>query len=354
MESFLRKYAWAINFGLIGTGALLTALLMNGFVATQLAQFTVPEMPRYHDGDGAGDRSDSSVIDRGSWVDALRGRCLFGCPEEVDPNICPDGCPDGEYCEAGECVPDMQEDEDFTDSDVPMATELDMKLTGAMVATNPRWSMAMILDNRENKTHVLGVGGLLSEEPLIEILEIRRDRVFIDNNGQLEFIRMEDAHEGDPSRTRGSSTEARSREASAREVRPIRGEAEREAERKRRAAEAEKESGVSQQGENHYRIDRAAVERQLEDPAALTRQARIMPNYRDGEPNGLRLVGVTPNSFYSQLGIRSGDVIHSVNGNAITNQRQALEMLERMGQGGDVKIEVERRGRTQEMTYEIR
>lgn len=346
MEAFLRQYMWAINLGLLGLGALFSALLVNGVVAVQLAQWTVPTMPSYEV--SVRDGGDGAARERSTWVDSLQRRCLFGCPEEVDPNICPEGCPEGEYCEAGQCLPE-DFGEEFAEepgSDVPVATDMNMVLQGVMVAQNPRWSMAMIRDQSQNKTHVAGVGDLISQDPPIEVLEIRRDRVFIDNNGRMEFIRIVDAHVGDPTAGRTSSarsTSGRSQPSTARE-------------RAQRAQQREGQAQqlVREQEDNSFVLDRNAIRSQLEDPAALTRQARIMPNYRDGEPNGLRLVGVTPNSFYSELGIRSGDVIHSINGTRITNQRQALELMERMGSESQVTIEVERRGRTQKMEYNIR
>lgn len=345
MEAFLRKYMWAINFALIGLGALFSALLINGVVAIQLAKYTVPEMPRYQSPDQRGG-SDLRGDEREQWVDGLQRRCLFGCPEELDPNVCPDECGEDEFCEAGVCVALTEEFEEGEVSDVPVATELNMVLQGVMVAQNPRWSMAMIRDQSHSKTHVAGVGDLISVEPPVEVLEIRRDRVFIDNNGRLEFIRMADAHDGDPAAARQTQAARGTARASTQQNRPSNTRTER--------AERQAGSMVVEQNNNSFTIDRNAVRSQLEDPAALTRQARIMPNYRDGEPNGLRLVGVTPNSFYSELGIRSGDVIHSVNGTRINNQRQALELLESMGTQNQVTIEVERRGRTQKMEYNIR
>lgn len=343
MESFFRKYMWAINFGMIGAGALLTALLVNGFVAIQLAPFTVPEMPRY----AGSDRGEMEFegLDRSEWARALIGRCLFGCPEEVDPDACPEECADGEVCEQGQCVEVDEEAEEMEVSDVPTLTDLDLTLKGAMVASNPRWSIAMISTGRDG-AHMVGVGEFLPGDFNVEIIEIRRDRVFIDNDGKLEFIRMEGSTLGDP------PGQARGVQPQEPQQHP------RAAARQEREAQAREggsdRGGVVSRGDNQYTVDRDMVRSQLEDPAALQRQARIMPNYRDGEPNGLRLVGVTPNSFYSQLGIRSGDVIHSVNGRAITNQRQAMQMLETMGRESQVTIEVERRGRRQEMNYTIR
>ncbi|RAL22812.1 hypothetical protein DL240_07925 [Lujinxingia litoralis] len=340
MEAFFRKYQTAIILAVLGTGSLLSALMVNNFVAAQLAPFTVPEAPDYEAMREQGERQSARPRQEKGWKSAITERCLFGCAEEVDPNVCPEGCGDGEVCEAGQCVP-APEDGAGGD-DVPTLSDLNLVLSGVMVARNPRWSMAMIKDNTQNKTLMVGVGDLVAEGA--EIVEIRRDRIFVERNGKLEFIRMEGAIGGDPS----ASGAPASREGGSARARRAPGQ-----EKAAKSEAASAAGGVQQQGPNAYKVDRAMIERQLADPTALTRQARVMPNYRDGEPSGLRMVGVTPSSFYSQMGIRSGDILQSVNGSAITNQRQALELLEKLRNEKKVVIEVERRGRVEKLEYTI-
>lgn len=350
METFLRKYNWALNLVMIAAGALLMALLVNGVIASFMAEWTVPQMPSFEERAESDRSAHTQQEERDQWIDTLGGRCLFGCPDEEEIDECPEGCADGEICENGECVPEEPVVDEQPGMDVPRATELPLKLTGVLEARNPRWSMAMILHEENGETHVAGVGDLLPGDEPVEVLEIRRDRVFIDRDGELEFIRLEDSPYGDPQpvdpRRRAQQEDERRERA---RQRPDRGGEEDDEEQ-----ESEERSGVVQNSDTEFTVDREAVEKQLEDPEALAREARVMPNYRDGEPNGLRLVGVRPDSFYSELGIQSGDVLHSVNGNAIENQRQALEVLEAMGEPGEVSIEVERRGERREMNYQIR
>ncbi|RDV38552.1 PDZ domain-containing protein [Bradymonadaceae bacterium TMQ3] len=348
MEAFFRKYQSVINLGLLGMGSLLSALMVNGFVASQLAPFTVPDAPNYEAMRQQSERQSQRPDRAQSWKADITERCLFGCPEVVDPNVCPEGCGEGEVCEAGQCVPAPEGGE--VGDDVPVASDLNMTLSGVMVASNPRWSMAMIKDGGQNKTMMVGVGDLIAEGA--EVVEIRRDRVFVERNGQLEFIRMEGATSGDPAATASRPTANNSRTSG--EVRsPTVGKSAAVKAEPTNAEATNAASGVERQGPNSFKVDRSMVERQLADPAALTRQARVMPNYRDGEPSGLRMVGVTPSSFYSQMGIRSGDIIQSVNGTPITNQRQALELLEKLRSENNVVIEIERRGRTEKMEYTI-
>lgn len=344
MEKFFQKYNWAINFVLIGTAMLLAALMINNFVAAQLADLTVPEMPSFDEMDADRDRDQIEEAERDQWVASLTDRCLFGCPEEEDPDECPDGCPDGEVCEEGECVPEEPEEDPEDELDFPEPTELDVTLTGVLAAQNPQWSMAMIESADTDQTHALGVGDALPVDQPVEILEIRRDRVFIDNDGSLEFIRLEDSPYPDP-----GQIDPRDRQPDRDDSRDRGGD------RGQDGGDESADGGLAtRRGEGVYAVDRDRIEAELEDPEALQEEARIMPNYTDGEADGLRLVGVTPDSLYSELGIQSGDVLQTVDGDEVTSQREARQMLESMRGEDEVTIEIERRGQRQDITYRMR
>jgi general secretion pathway protein C len=111
--------------------------------------------------------------------------------------------------------------------------------------------------------------------------------------------------------------------------------------------------GIQKTGEYSYKIERAWMNKQLEDIEKLSRQARVIPHYRDGKPQGFKLVGVRPGSVYSHLGIRSGDVLKAVNGDEITSPNKALEMYEKLKSQNNVTLEVERRGRPISLDFNI-
>ncbi len=353
METFFRKYNWAIFLGLITLGALLSALIANNFLASKLAPYTVPELPNLVSKGASSD--DDGEPSRSDWSGTIAGRCLFGCVEQVASNVCPDGCAAGEECQNGTCVNTGTEEEYVEVSDVPVQSDLNVKLLGSMVAAQTRWSLALLLDSNTQQTHVLRIGELLLGES--EVLEIMRDRIVFRRAGRLEFIRMEHTLAGNPVAS-----------PVAKAIKPVTPTAQVEAQNadpavSKSAAESKKaaavaneatDGGVQQVSENKYTVPRATIEKQMSNPESLARQARIMPNYKDGESAGLRLVGISPNSVYSQLGIRSGDVIHSVNGVPLDNQRKAMEMLDKMRTEKSVTIEVERRGKKEKIQYDIR
>ncbi len=367
MEQFFQRFGWALQFGIIAVAMFLLALFVNGIIAVNLAPLTVPELPSFEQRDQGAQIDEAADEEREHWVDMLASRCLFGCPEveeEEEVDAC-GGCPEGSFCDEveEECI---SEEEEYV-ADVPQLTELGYQLSGVLAAQNPRWSMAMILDEENRETHVVGVGDSLPSEETVEVLEIRRDRVFIDHGGRLEFIRLEDSPYGDPmpgdprQREREESSDARGGDSEM-DVRRQRARERREELRAQReeenddnnSEEREDRSGVVQQGDNQFTVERGRIDREMENVEELSQQARIMPNYRDGEADGLRLVGVRSDSLYSDLGIRSGDVLHSINGQPLTSQEQALEILETMRNDGSATLEVERRGERQDMEYRVR
>ena len=88
--------------------------------------------------------------------------------------------------------------------------------------------------------------------------------------------------------------------------------------------------------------------------AAAGRQARVIPHYRGGKPQGFKIVGVRPGSLYSHIGLRSGDVIKGVNDEAITSPNKALELYEKLKSEDAVSVDIERRGRKITNEYSIK
>jgi general secretion pathway protein C len=335
MENFLRKYGWTLVLALIAIGASLLALTANNLVASQLAPYTVPELPDMQTAKKPAKRAPAPKSN--TWDRTIAKLCLFGCPEaEPGPNECPDGCGSEERCEAGQCVP--VDDQAPVDSSVPVLSDLNIKLMGAMVAERSDYSMALLRDDGSSETLVAGVGDYISEDA--ELIEIRRDRVILERDGRLEYIRMDKSIGGAPSATPTSTLDRRATPSPPARDRPKTSKSDGDA--------------VQKISDNKFQVERDAITEQIEDKEALARQGRVVPNYKNGKREGLKLVGISPNSVYSQLGIQSGDVIHSVNGKQITTSQQAMEFFEQMKNQDKVSVEVERRGQKRRMEYNIR
>lgn len=338
MENFLRKYGWALTLGLIGVGALLVALTANNFLAAQLAPYTVPEMPAMQD---TAPRP-IQATDTKNWDDAIARLCLFGCPDAAPVEECPGGCPEGQTCQAGQCMPVGDAP---VDSDLPTLSSLNMQLMGTMVASRPEFSLAMIRDDASGSTMIMSVGDFIQEQ--VEITEIRRDRILLERGNQAEYMLLYQTHGGAPSPT-AASTMARPSSAP-RQLTPNAIKTP----RVNNTPLANTREAVKKVSDTEFVVQRGALNKQIDDPKALAEQGRIAPNFKDGKRDGLKLVGLSPNSVYSQLGIQSGDVLQSLNGKKIDTTSQAMDLFEQFKSSGEVVVEIERRGQKKRMQYKI-
>lgn len=97
--------------------------------------------------------------------------------------------------------------------------------------------------------------------------------------------------------------------------------------------------------QNFVHLDRTEVETSLADVDQAMQQVSVQPVMVNNRPAGVRVSPLSPGSIFAQLGLRSGDVIVGVNGESITRPEQALGLLEKIKEGGDVSIQVKGRRR---------
>lgn len=354
MENLFRKYKWVIRLTIIALACLLVALAVNAFIASLLAPYTVPELPRMaaaeqDEGERARAAARKTPRDRSGLI---AGRCFFGCLEDAAPaeGECPEECPEGQTCVAGECVPTQPE---AVSEDQVVDSELNIKLMGTMVSNRPRWSTALILDPSDDQTYVVRPGESILEQATL--VEVKRDRIILDRAGRREFVKLQNTITGDPSA--GGPTVAGQATGPAPGAEPAGGgdgaSPGNDSGAQARPA-SEKGSGLREVGEGRYQVDREAMNAKLDNKAELARGASVIPNYKRGKKHGLKLMNVTDQSMYSTLGLQSGDVLTSVNGETIRSQAHALELMDKFREADRVTIEYERRGKSEELQYDIK
>lgn len=337
MESFFKRYGWVVHLAMIAIVASLIGWSINKGFAIWLAPYTVPEVTAFETNEPKKATTRPRTTNR-NFRSTIVNRCLFGCPEKDTTSECPDGCADGQVCQAGKCV-----DAEPTPANSEIAVESDMavKLLGSMVAKKPDYSLALLQEG--NNTFIAGVGDTFGSEGA-EVLEVRRDRIIINRAGRKEYIKLENSIGGKPTAAQSALTAL--------------GPAATDIKSAPKIAAVEKKTnqeGVKKVGTNKYELQRSEVEDQLSNPEEMAKQARIVPNVtKGGKTEGIKLIGVQGESVYSKIGIRTGDVVHSINGKKITSQARALELLDQMRKENDVKIEVERRGKKQMFEYSIK
>ncbi|MBU1239148.1 hypothetical protein KJ865_05505 [Myxococcota bacterium] len=109
-------------------------------------------------------------------------------------------------------------------------------------------------------------------------------------------------------------------------------------------------SKIKKISENKYEIDRSVVQNLMTNIASAGQGARIMP-----DPKGVfRASFVRHYSLFYKLGIRSQDIIKSVNNIPLNSVQETLLLYTKLKNASHLTISVNRRGKTVNMDYTIR
>lgn len=100
-------------------------------------------------------------------------------------------------------------------------------------------------------------------------------------------------------------------------------------------------------------IDRASLERMLDDPSSVAKQARIIPAMQDGISRGFKLYGIRPSSVPSLLGIQNGDIVLAFDGQPLANLEAAMTAFTRVRELETFTLTIERRGEAKQLTIAI-
>lgn len=208
----------------------------------------------------------------------------------------------------------------------PVPSQLPLNLVGTLVHSNPDKSIAAIEVKGKNQT--LSYTPKRNIENMATLLKVERQRVIFRNlnSNVLEYIEMKPF--GNQKVAFGATAPA---------------------------AVASGNGDVKAMGDNKFSIKRADLQKYLNDLSSILMQARAVPS-RDkvtGEVNGYRIVDFQPNSIFSQLGIQRMDLIKGVNGETVDTPQKAMELFNMFKNSNDIKMTVERGGRTETLQYNI-
>ena len=88
-----------------------------------------------------------------------------------------------------------------------------------------------------------------------------------------------------------------------------------------------------------------------DDIGSMMRQIKFRPHFSEGEPDGLMVYGIRPNSVFREIGLRNGDIIKDVNGVAIVSKNDVSGLFAEIEDQEYLKITLFRRGKVKELTY---
>lgn len=336
METLFKRYFWAIQLVASALSALLIGAGVSRYVLANFASLGVAIPDEGMATPGGAKPTERPPLDSISEV---------GFPQPPEPEFiapCANvSCEEGQTCnpDTGACeAPEGAVVDDGTGPCID--TDLALNLAGTMVSAEPEWSIAVLHNPATQKTEFARVGDPLLAQA--EVTSISRNRVMISRNGRAECLRPESVRKAAAARPKPVAPTPPPRPQTPTPSTP-------------QDLDSIAQNAVTRTGANSYNIDRNALDSVLSNPSALRDQApSVAPFYKDGKAAGFRLNGVKSGSVFSSLGIRNGDVIQSVNGQAIDSPQRAMELYQRLRQQGNIELIIERGGRPTTVTYNVR
>lgn len=336
MEAYLKRYFWVLHVVLIIAIGALAAAAVNNVVAGFLSPLSVSAPPAPSlDGVDKGDKQGVGSV-------AGVSNPAFDPPEK----------PEDEDKKPEEEAPEEEAPLELALEGEYPTSSLEVSLTGTLVAGDPSWSMAMLVDKGSKGSFSVKTGEMFMDSA--KLVTVERERIIIENGGQLEQIEIEG--EQGPER-QGGAPVTKNRFSSAPKaappalntslntaIKPAKGDDQLSDFRK----------GITKSGNNNFSIDRGVLKKALENPKMFQDGARVLPNYSSGRINGFKVSGLKSGSIFSDLGVQSGDVITQVNGKPLNSPNEALKLYQKLGSAGDISIQVERGGKPVDLKFNIK
>jgi general secretion pathway protein C len=219
-------------------------------------------------------------------------------------------------------------------SNEPQKTSLQLELVSTMVCPDDdAWSMAILRDlSTKEKDPAMFARGALVFHTGATVVRVLQRRVYLRNAGRLEYVEMD------------MSTPAPAAAPVAALNPPPSGPAD-------PSDVSDKEVHCTG---NSCTVERALVERMLNNTAALATAARFVPSIKDGKPNGFKLYAIRPSSIFGKIGLQNGDTLKAINGNEMSSPDKALEVYTKVRNASHLSVQVERRGENITLDYTIR
>jgi type II secretion system protein C len=215
-------------------------------------------------------------------------------------------------------------------------TTLELELLGCVSSYEPELSFAIIRDKRRRTEGTYAPGDFIVADAKVE--EIREWEVVISRAGRREVLAMSFTDES-PFRTSSPlSFDTRQSGFQA----PVR-------------TSPASDSAVRVVNENLRYINREKVMEEVSNNLGqLVNEFRTSPNVTDNKPAGVSIDAVGSGPLVEQSGIRSGDIVKSVNGVRINSLNDILELKERLQNAPEIRVVIERDGRHRTLVYKIR
>jgi len=196
-------------------------------------------------------------------------------------------------------------------------TTLNVSLLGT-VSGDTENTTAVIQDKTKRSQELYKVGDTIQNATIVEIL---RRKVVLRLGDKNQILTMEE--------NRSSSS-------------PTRGK------RQVQTRRAQPSTPVSR---STISLDTYEADKSLSDINKVLTQARVRPAYKDGKRDGLLLTNIRPNTIFTQLKLRNGDIIQSVDGDEIRRPEDIINFYDQLKSGYPVSLGIKRRGEEKVLNY---
>ncbi|HHO52374.1 MAG TPA: hypothetical protein ENK18_16260 [Deltaproteobacteria bacterium] len=124
--------------------------------------------------------------------------------------------------------------------------------------------------------------------------------------------------------------------------------------RRRRRCEVDPIPEIARSGAASWTVDRSLIRRYTLNFKALNALGwSRRHDGPDGRPDGMLIGGIRCNNDLYRAGIRSGDVVHTVNAHKVRNIAQAVLVYSKVHNDRLIRVEITRRGQRRILTYRL-
>jgi general secretion pathway protein C len=204
-------------------------------------------------------------------------------------------------------------------------TDLKLKLFGTVTGDNKK-AYAVIEETEKRRQNLYRIGDTIQNASIKMIL---REKVVLRVNGKDEILGIEEIPSGSGASGKPTST------------------------LNRRSQERRPSKRSSAADLQNITLERSKIESAVQNINDLMKNVRIQPHFTDGKPDGFRLSGVRPNSFFYNMGLKSGDIITGVDGKKIESVDDAFKLYQGLQSSSNIQLQLKRKGQQKNINYKI-
>jgi len=204
-----------------------------------------------------------------------------------------------------------------------LAVDSDFALIGTM-AGHEDLSYAVVRIKNNNETEVVQVGDWVGGAAYVASIKPREIEI-MDGKGSLKKIAIQEGLESSAAASKWGSGD-----------------------------HVDIAEGITQVGDDQFELSKDVLEGTMENPFMIMRGGQVVPKIENGRIIGFRVKRVRPNSFYSKIGIKDGDIIHRINSVELNSPEGLLSLFQELKSAKSISVDVTRGGQRQTLSYEVR